>query len=179
MNPGVMMFFDSAPVQVTFTSSQMWVAPANVALLVNLSGHGTNGTAATGAHAYVDYIDSYSQRTYRYTDGSMSSDPEVHTAHYASSSKPADYCDPPTLAEGVPGLESYTDCFRYTLTTVDNGNYVPPTDGVDATGFGKTFPGGIAGPASTTSFSNVAVTPFSSYSLVIPTGASITITYYQ
>ena len=58
-------------------------------------------------------------------------------------------------------------------------------DGASATGVGKTFPGGtynfstgIGGPYPTTSFSNVTVTPSTSYSIVVPSGASISISYY-
>ena len=58
-------------------------------------------------------------------------------------------------------------------------------DGAAATGVGKTFPGGtnnfatgIGGPYPTTNFSNVAVTPGASYSIVVPSGASISISYY-
>lgn len=59
------------------------------------------------------------------------------------------------------------------------------SDGSAATGLGKTFPGGtydfatgIGSAAPTTNFSNVAVTPSSSYSIVVPSGASISISYY-
>lgn len=58
-------------------------------------------------------------------------------------------------------------------------------DGSAATGLGKTFPGGtynfstgIGGAAPTTNFTNVTVTPSSSYSIVVPSGASISISYY-
>lgn len=57
-------------------------------------------------------------------------------------------------------------------------------NGSAATGVGKTFPGGtydfatgIGGSAPTTNFSNVAVTPGSSYSIVVPGGAQISISY--
>ena len=59
------------------------------------------------------------------------------------------------------------------------------SNGSAATGLGKTFPGGtydfatgIGGAAPTTNFSNVAVTPSSSYSIVVPSGASISISFY-
>jgi hypothetical protein len=58
--------------------------------------------------------------------------------------------------------------------------------GTATTGFGKTFSGGTltgtipyrtAVPAPTTTFTNVAVTPGASYSIVVPSGGSLTITY--
>lgn len=53
------------------------------------------------------------------------------------------------------------------------------TNGADTTAFGKTFPGGIAGPATTTTFNNVAITPGATYNIVVPAGGSVTITYFQ
>lgn len=55
---------------------------------------------------------------------------------------------------------------------------VPPTTGGAATGFGLTFPGGVAGPAGTSDFGPQTVTPGATMSIVVPSGASITITYY-
>jgi hypothetical protein len=58
-------------------------------------------------------------------------------------------------------------------------------NGTAATGVGQTFPGGtynfatgIGGAAPTTNFSNIAVTPNLSYSIVVPSGASISISFY-
>ena len=58
-------------------------------------------------------------------------------------------------------------------------------DGAASTGVGKTFPGGTydfptgtGGPAPTTTFTNVTVTPSSSYSIVVPSGGQIAISYY-
>lgn len=55
--------------------------------------------------------------------------------------------------------------------------------GTAATGISQTFPGGaysggIGYPASTTTFTNVTVTPGASYSLSIPSGGQISISYY-
>jgi hypothetical protein len=52
----------------------------------------------------------------------------------------------------------------------------PASTGAATTGFGLTFPGGDGGASSTTSFSNVAVTPNQTY--VINNNKSLTITYY-
>jgi hypothetical protein len=54
-------------------------------------------------------------------------------------------------------------------------NVVNPTTGAATTGFGLTFPGGAGGASSTTSFSNVAVTPNQTYT--IQNNKSLTITY--
>lgn len=66
-----------------------------------------------------------------------------------------------------------------TVSFQQAGAYHSATTGASATGFGKTFPGGYSGPASVTTFSNVAVTPLTQYSIVVPTSGSITITYLK
>lgn len=55
------------------------------------------------------------------------------------------------------------------------------SSGSATTGFGYTFAGGTASAptAVAVTHSNVPVTPGASYSLVIPAGGSITITYYE
>lgn len=57
---------------------------------------------------------------------------------------------------------------------------IPASNGANATGLGKTFPGGTAGGAApTTSFSNVAVTPGTSYPIVVPAGGQVSISYMK
>lgn len=69
-----------------------------------------------------------------------------------------------------------------------SANYIElGSDGTATTGFGKTFPGGtltgsepyrttVAPP--TTTFTNVAITPGTTYSIVVPSGGSLVISYY-
>ena len=69
-----------------------------------------------------------------------------------------------------------------------SANYIDlGSAGTATTGFGKTFPGGTltgtepyrttVAPATTT-FTNVAITPGTTYNIVVPSGGSLTITYY-
>jgi hypothetical protein len=51
------------------------------------------------------------------------------------------------------------------------------TVGASATALGRTFPGGDGGPAGTTTYTNVAVTPGTSYSISVPAGGSVTLQY--
>ncbi len=53
----------------------------------------------------------------------------------------------------------------------------PGTTGASTTAFGYTFAGGVNVPATPATFNNVAVTPGASYSIVVPSGGSVTITY--
>jgi hypothetical protein len=55
--------------------------------------------------------------------------------------------------------------------------------GAASTGLGQTFPGGAyvaptGYPATTTTFTNVTVTPSTSYSIVVPSGGTVSISYY-
>lgn len=52
------------------------------------------------------------------------------------------------------------------------------TVGASSTAIGRTFPGGDGGPAGTTTYTNVSVTPGASYSIVVPSGGSVTLQYY-
>ena len=56
----------------------------------------------------------------------------------------------------------------------------PAAAGANTTGFGYTFPGGaVATPATPVTHNNVAVTPGAGYALTIPSGGSITLTYFE
>ena len=69
-----------------------------------------------------------------------------------------------------------------------SANYIAlGSAGTATTGFGRTFPGGTltgtvpfrtAVAPSTTTFTNVAITPGTTYNIVVPSGGSLTITYY-
>lgn len=69
-----------------------------------------------------------------------------------------------------------------------SANYIDlGSAGTATTGFGRTFPGGtLTGTEpyrttvapSTTTFTNVAITPGATYSIVVPSGGSLTISYY-
>lgn len=56
--------------------------------------------------------------------------------------------------------------------------YVGASNGADSSGLGYTFPGGVEGPAPTLTYNNVAVTPSTSYSIVVPSGGAVTLQYY-
>jgi hypothetical protein len=69
-----------------------------------------------------------------------------------------------------------------------SANYIAlGSAGTATTGFGRTFPGGtLTGTEpfrttvapSTTTFTNVAITPGTTYNIVVPSGGSLTITYF-
>lgn len=56
--------------------------------------------------------------------------------------------------------------------------FVNGTNGASTIGFGYTFLGGSGGPAVPVTYNNVVVVPNTSYSLTIPVGGSIVISYY-
>lgn len=51
------------------------------------------------------------------------------------------------------------------------------TTGSNTTGFSKTWNGGVGIPATSTTYTNIAVTPATGYPVVVPTGGYISITY--
>lgn len=170
---------------VTFNSNTTWPCPADVALLSAVVGHGTNGVGSTpgtpdtvtpGAKkTHYETIYTRKDGTQEYVDGGYGTwtDPKpanTHTTTYIGDFSTVynfrdDYVtytqDPDTVTPGTPGTAG--------------------SSGADATGFGKTFAGGTpsAPTAATTSYPNVAVTPGSSNTIVVPAGATIQITYYQ
>jgi len=70
---------------------------------------------------------------------------------------------------------------------IDAYGYVPGGVGASSTALGKTFPGGgytgtypngTGQAATTTTFTNVPVTPGASYPIVVPSGGFVTLEYY-
>lgn len=56
--------------------------------------------------------------------------------------------------------------------------YYAASTGENASALGYTFPGGVGGPATGATYNNVTVTPGTGYSIVVPSGAAVTIQYY-
>lgn len=57
--------------------------------------------------------------------------------------------------------------------------YTPQFDGANTTGFGYTFAGGVGAPATPTTYTNVPVTPGTTYTINSAGDGYITIIYYQ
>lgn len=163
----------------TYAANTTFPVPVDVAS-VNLSGYGaagTPGTAGTPSRTgwYVIITDTFHRRDGGPADQTASQGPNV----FDGSPKPSNYCDP-TVFYTMDQSAVYSDgtrCYNYYTVTDPGTPSTPPTTGASTTGFGKTFPGGTGGAASTTIFSNVTVTPGANYSLVIPSGGSLTVTY--
>lgn len=94
------------------------------------------------------------------------------------------YGSPPTsgnitYAGLSPGLTGWT---------ITVNGYIQGNAGTASTALGQTFPGGtytgsypngVGGTAATTTFTDVAVTPGASYSIVVPSGGQVSISYYS
>lgn len=176
MNPVLLLtMFGHKPVlnTVTFNSSQTWVAPS-IVLLNTVIGHGVNGTPDT-SYSYEYYYTHYITRYYRRSDGTPE-DVDGGTAGPTYGTTPSDYLGPfiptpdSTVYTGYNQIREYTQGF-------DTGGSAG-TIGADATGFGFTFAGGVYVNATTFTHNNVTITSGGSYALVIPSGATIQITYY-
>jgi hypothetical protein len=66
----------------------------------------------------------------------------------------------------------------FSAWNVSAGYHAPAFVGAASTALGQTFPGGSYGPATTTTYTNVAVTPGNTYTISVASGGSITIQYY-
>jgi hypothetical protein len=164
-------------VSTTYNTSQTITIPAGVSTLALVSGQG-----AAGQPEFSYFVRDYTKKTTIYNRrndlGGQVVTLDGGTTYGNSGIAPANYCTAESPYQGNGGVYNYTwTCYDFT----DTSHYEvdPATTGSSATGFGKTFPGGTGGPASSTSFNNVAVTPGAPYNLVIPAGGSITISYYQ
>lgn len=104
---------------------------------------------------------------------------DIYTTGYAVAGSATVTTTYPTLTGAIYYVSSGWSGGSRTLFT----QYFYGGAGSDATGISKTFPGGAYSggtgyPANTTTFTNVAVTPGASYSLSIPSGGQISISYY-
>lgn len=158
----------------TFTANKTWIAPAGVQS-VNMLGNGARGQDATSGQSYI-YKTTTIYATRR-SDGvrvtvSSSRNLEIFT------NQSSGYCDLLSNTPSDPTYSSNQTCYGYDGYFTTTGN--SPTTGTSATGLGQTFPGSYGNVApSFTSKPGVTVTPAQSYSLVIPSGGSISLTYYK
>ncbi len=157
----------------TFKSSQIWNVPKNVNVVRIAVGKGQDGQPASGAHDYVDGYNEFTQHVTFDSAGNGSSGPNTFVGTFTGSPVPSDYCDPPTITG--PGMAGYTDCYTFSYTTVDVGDYVPPSTGANTTGVNRTFAGGVGIPAVAQTFYNIPVTPGASMPITVAPGGSLTI----
>lgn len=178
MNPLLLLaMFGRKPVftTVTFNSNTTWVAPSGVVLLPSVIGHGVNGTPDT-SYSNEYYYTHFITRFYRRSDGGAE-DVDGGTSGPTYGTTPADYLGPFVATPGSTVYSGYNQIREYTQGFDTGGS--PGTTGADATGFGFTFPGGVQTAATTFTYNNVSVTSGSSYPVVVPSGATIQITFYQ
>lgn len=168
------------PTTKTYTSAnngQSITLPVQVTNLLLASGQG-----AAGSPASSNYVRAYSKKTTVYNQrndlGGIVIESDGGTTYHAGIT-PANYCDPATPYPGPGGVTNSTQtCYQFNDASFYNETAA--TTGASATGFGKTFPGGVGGPATITKFDNVAIIGGqASAPLSIPAGASITISYYE
>jgi hypothetical protein len=111
----------------------------------------------------------------------LESPPTISVTYVRGSAASSAYNWPPS---GTPATNAitYATIVGFPLYGITYTQYNYGNAGTASTGISKTFPGGTyvapdGYPASTTTFTNVTVTPGASYSIVVPSGGSITISY--
>lgn len=167
MKPWMMaMIRQRQRVSQTFTANDTWIAPSTTIRLESLTGKGQDGTPAVWTGNYYTV-----KRTIYTFGGAFVSESYEFVGTYPGHA-PANYCDPQQPYTAI-GIDAKQDCYINQDETAGN------TDGANTTGFGYTFAGGIEVPATPSTYNNVTVTPNTSYPLVVPSGGSITITYYR
>lgn len=191
------------------TSSQTWVCPLGVSLLNTLVGKGADGTPITTPNTSEALINvNYSptgtgsggSATWANFDGivngwvstlnssgSLSYQRAVVTAYADGTVDLVDAAQ--SISGAVPGTATKITTGAWASSgaitasgdaLVNYSYYVAAAAGANTTGFGYTFAGGAPDtPATPVTYNNVAVVSGASYSLVVPTGGSITITYYR
>ncbi|WP_371763383.1 hypothetical protein [Massilia sp.] len=174
MNPAVQAVICGkrrTKVTQTFTGNATWTAPTTTNR-ADASGYGARGTSSP-----ITVVQQYTLRTYNHvvhSDGSSSNSTLGNYGPY-SGAAPGDYCDPLSDPD-ISGNRSQI-CYDYTDTSYTTGG---TTTGASATAFGKTFPGSTGNVApTTTTFSDIPITPGATYNIVVPAGGTLTITYFQ
>jgi hypothetical protein len=178
MNPGVQVVICGRrrqQVTRTFTANATWTAPVTTSRIDTAVGKGADGsTTTTTTNGWYSIITTTLHRRDGGTDQTASQTAGV----FDGSPMPSNYCDP-TVYYTIEQSTVYTDstkCYTFYATSKTD---TTTTTGASTTAFGKTFPGGVGGAASATSFSNVVITPGASYNIMVPPGGSLTITYFQ
>ena len=164
------VFRSRVTVTETFTANATWTAPVTTSRIDTLTGNGAAGAPASSEPVFYWY-DTYVQQTSYNLDGSIASQTPWQFTGTTGGEAPSDYCN--NSYSGATLVHS--TCYQFTGYTT--GGVTPATTGASATGFGKTFVGGTGGAATPVTHNNVAVTPGATYSLAVPAGGSITITY--
>lgn len=159
------------PVPRTFTSNDTFLVPAGVSTVI-MSGYGARGANGTSSQSYI-----YESKTIYATNRSTGVRQAVSSQRYiVVFSGQSAYCGPELSTPSDPTYSSNQTCYTYDGFFTSPGS--PPTTGASATGLGKSFPGSLGNTQQTpTQYTNVPVTGGSNYSIVVPAGGSITITY--
>lgn len=164
-----------------YTANATFVVPATTSKLETISGKGADGTPSSSGSYLVMVKRRWTQIYYANgTSEDLDYPGSIVLVTPVSSFEPTPppYCDAQTAAGGsYPSGTMVAYCYNYTRETVNFSN--PATTGASTTAFGKIFPGGVGGPAPLTTFNDVAVISGSSNSLAVPSGGTLTFTYYE
>lgn len=191
---------------VTFTGNALWLAPDGITNLALVSGKGGLGTSdhTTPIGYGIFYVNfrtdtstgsgSFDWSAARsYAEGvlaDMNADGAATWTEYHLDVWPDGtnaYSSQPTVSgsSNIPGSFSLSGPSSGPASfsdqiSMDGSMLVSGTTGPSAGAFGLTFPGGPANATTVpiTEFTDVAITPGTYYAIAVPTGGSITISYY-
>lgn len=169
----------------TFSAgSYNWTAPGTTSRIASMTGVGSPGQASYQDPSGWQATSTTTQ--IRRDGGANSVNSNTAAPVTNGSAKPSNYCDPvqyycnpntdTNCTIGSTVYSSSQTCYSYSTYT---GASHASTTGASTNAFGKTFPGGNGGAGTNTTFTNVAVTSGSSYPITVPTGGTLTISYYK
>lgn len=192
---------------VSFTANGTWVAPVGVNLLLTLVGQGAPGVAAstvgdsdlvvdvnyeavgTGTAGSSDWTTAQNAANFNLAQGTPGGSvtfQRLDLIKYGDGTETASVTN--VNASSVVAASAhlvYTGAWQASgAIAADGAAYVyydvliPATTGASSTAFGHTFVGGTGGAATPVSYTNEVVVPSTSYPIVVPSGGSVTITYY-
>jgi hypothetical protein len=183
MSPWLFALLNKSRVQVTqtYSANATWTAPLTTSSIDTASGKGAAGTPGQAAYDDPSTTNNVKleQYYYRRIDGGPDDTSTIKYNNAWSGTQPDNTSETGPISDGVHYEVTLITTYFVETTPGAHHDAIPPTTGASTTAFGKTFPGGTGGAASTTTFSNIAVTPGGSYSIVVPSGGLITFTYWQ
>lgn len=162
--------------------------PNATTFLVNVnyqaSGTGVDGSATwanfdASVNGWVSTLNSTGSVSYNRTV--VSAYPDGTVTFNSQATQSISGAVPGTAVKITYGAWAASGAITATGDAAVNYNfYLAAAPGSDTTGFGYTFAGGAADtPATPVTHNNVAVVSGASYSLVVPAGGSITISYFR
>lgn len=145
-----------------------WIAPDTTFKFESMIGRGGSGTPYQTGAAYYTYT--YSVVYYDANGGISGSGGNGTETFGGYGPAPPNSCSTSTNGDGT----SEHTCYEYYQRYESD---IPASNGQDATYFGEAFPGGVGAVATPYTITNTPIQPGAAYSVFVPSGGTLTISY--